>query len=378
MAETESSKPKSKEPKKLVVLAVVSAVVIAGIFIVSKSLLNRGLPEGLIQANGRIEGDNVAVASKFPGRIAKLYLREGSAVTNGQALAQLDDSQVATKVAQARAAVAAIEAQLEAVKTGLQLLKKDVPLGIEIAESSVIQARSVIGKSEAADQQASRDAGRYRELLEQGTVEKHKSEQADLAATVTKNDLAAAQTALTRAGTQLAQAKLGSDRITVKEKEIVALEAQLAQTRAALAEAESVQSDLSITAPIDGIITTRVRDVGEVVAGGSPLFNLVDLNRLYLKVYVPESQIGKLRLGLPARIYTDAFPKQPLNATVRYIASRAEFTPKEVQTPDERVKLVYAVKLYLDENPEHRFTPGLPADAVIRWKEGVAWKEPRW
>jgi HlyD family secretion protein len=118
-------------------------------------------------------------------------------------------------------------------------------------------------------------------------------------------------------------------------------------------------------------------DVGEVVAAGAPLLELVDLDRLYLKVYVPEVQIGKLRLDLPARIYTDAFPDQPFDATLRYIASKAEFTPKEVQTQDERVKLIYAVKLYLKENPDHRLTPGLPADAIIRWKDDVDWAKPR-
>lgn len=114
------------------------------------------------------------------------------------------------------------------------------------------------------------------------------------------------------------------------------------------------------------------------MAAGAPLLELVDLDHLYLKVYVPEVQIGKLRLDLPARIYTDAFPDQPFEATVRYIASKAEFTPKEVQTPDERVKLIYPVKLYLTANPDHRLTPGLPADAVIRWREDVAWVKPRW
>jgi HlyD family secretion protein len=118
-------------------------------------------------------------------------------------------------------------------------------------------------------------------------------------------------------------------------------------------------------------------DVGEVVVGGAPLLELVDLDRLYLQVYVPEVQIGKVSLDLPARIYTDAFPDQPFDATVRYIASKAEFTPKEIQTPDERVKLIYAVRLYLRDNPEHRLTPGLPADAVIRWKNDAAWARPR-
>jgi len=109
-----------------------------------------------------------------------------------------------------------------------------------------------------------------------------------------------------------------------------------------------------------------------------PLFELVDLDKLYLKAYVPEVEIGKVRLGLPAQIYTDAFPDKPFSAELRYIASRAEFTPKEVQTRDERTKLVYAMKLYLDANPDHRLTPGLPVDAVIRWQEDAPWVKPRW
>jgi HlyD family secretion protein len=152
----------------------------------------------------------------------------------------------------------------------------------------------------------------------------------------------------------------------------------LAQTEAALVEVQSVLDDLVIPAPATGMITTRVVDNGEMVSAGSPLFDIVDLDKLYLKVYVPEKEIGKVRLGLPAQIYTDAFPDMPFSATLRYIASQAEFTPKEVQTPDERVKLVYAVKLYLDKNPEHKLTPGLPADAVIRWQEATPWAKPRW
>jgi HlyD family secretion protein len=102
------------------------------------------------------------------------------------------------------------------------------------------------------------------------------------------------------------------------------------------------------------------------------------ISTTYVKAYVPENQIGKVKLGLPAKVYVDAYPNQPFDATVRYIASDAEFTPKEVQTPDERVKLVYAVKLYLKENPGHRLTPGMPADAIIRWKEGVPWRRPQY
>ncbi len=187
----------------------------------------------------------------------------------------------------------------------------------------------------------------------------------------------AARAALTQADRQLAQARLGLQRIEAQRHQLAAIEAQLEQARAVVADVQSVMADLTIAAPAAGVIMTRMSDAGEVVPAGAPLFTLVDLHRLYLKVYVPESQIGRVRLGVPARVFTDAFPDRPFAATVRYIATRAEFTPKEVQTPDERVKLVYAVRLYLDENPDQRLTPGLPADAIIRCDEEAPWAAPR-
>lgn len=376
-ADTTPPTAKKSTWKRWAVLAAVVLLLLIGGFIALRSM-NRVLPDGLIQANGRIEGDRVSVASKFPGRIAKLLVREGDNVLPGQILAVLDETQVQAKVSQARAAVAALTAQLHAAETSLKVLKQDVQLGIEIAGAGVGNANAVLAKAKAAKQQAAHDAGRYRELLASGTIDKHKSEIANLAASASGSEQEAAGTGLTRAEKQLDQAELGEDRVRAQNDGLAALAAQLEQGHAVLAEAESVLGDMTLVAPIGGVITTRVRDTGEVVAAGSPVFDVVDLDRLYLKVYVPESQIGMLRLSLPARIYTDAFPDKPFPATARYIASRAEFTPKEVQTPDERVKLVYAVKLYLDENPDHSLTPGLPADAVIRWQDGVEWQKPKW
>lgn len=160
--------------------------------------------------------------------------------------------------------------------------------------------------------------------------------------------------------------------------EVAALTAQLGQARAVVAEAEAVHADLTVKAPKAGIVVTRVRSTGEIIAAGSPIVELIDPDHLYLKVYVPEVELGKLRLGLPARIHVDALPEQTFPATVKFISSRAEFTPKEVQTVDERVKLTYAVKLDLDSNPEHRLSAGMPADAVIRWKENTPWQAPVW
>lgn len=335
------------------------------------------LPEGLIQANGRIEGDHYIVAGKVPGRVAELLAREGDMVKKDQVLLRLDDTQLRAKVEQARQAVVALEMQTKAAQTGISVLRKDVPLTVQSAEAALANARSQLATARANEEQAARDAARFRKLAESGTVDRHRYEQMELASQAARNQAIAAQQGVTVAGKQLDQARLGPERIRAKESDVAALAAQSDQAKAALAEAQSILDDLTIRAPAAGIVTTRMADVGEVAAAGAPLFDIVDLDRLYLKVYVPGIEIGKVRLNLPARIYTDAFPDQPFPATVRTIASRAEFTPKEVQTPDERVKLVYAVRLYLDHNPEHRLTPGMPADAVIRWREDAPWAKPR-
>ena len=363
--------------KLLIVLLVLAVVAGAGYLTLDRWIWNSGLPDGLIQANGRMEGDHVTVASKFPGRIQELLVREGASVLAGQVLVRLQDNQASAKVEQAKHAAEAQEEAVEAAHTTLAVLNLDVPLAIERAEAQVAKARDAVDKALSVEREARSDAQRFRDLAAKDEASIQQRDQAVMRWEVAQKDITSARSALTQATKELAQAELGWKRIHAKGAEVTALERQRDQAYAALDEAESVMKDLTITAPTNGTVTTRMIDVGEVITAGTPLLELVDLDRLYLKVYVPEVQIGKLRLGLPARIYTDAFPDQPFDATLRYIASKAEFTPKEVQTQDERVKLIYAVKLYLAANPDHRLTPGLPADAIIRWREDVAWVKPK-
>ncbi|RLA08619.1 MAG: secretion protein HlyD [Gammaproteobacteria bacterium] len=364
--------------KTRMMVAVVALLVVAVAVAGWLALRQSPLPEGLIQANGRIEGDHYTVSSKVAGQIAKLNSREGDTVTAQQVLARLDCEQVRARVAQAEAAVASQAARLEAAHTGLAVLKQQVPLEVDTARAGIAHAEAALSAASASAKQSGRDAQRFQDLLKNHSIDQESAEQKTLAHDVAQARVATAVAALTQARKRLAEIELGWQQVKTREQEIGGIAAQLKQAKAALAETQSVLDDLTIRAPADGTITTRIVNEGEVVAAGSPLFDIVDLDRLYLKVYVPEKAIGKVRLGLPAQIYTDVFPDKPYSATVRYIASQAEFTPKEVQTPDERVKLVYAVKLYLDDNPQHQLTPGLPADAVIRWQEEAPWAKPRW
>lgn len=360
------------------IILLCSAVVLIALVVWWFKLRELPLPEGLVQANGRLEGDHYTASSKWSGRVVELLAREGDLIEKGQVMVKLDDIQTRAKLSQAKSAVEVSRAQLKAAQTSLVVFKKNVPLKIDTAKAELSHANAELASSLATEKQMRKDAERFRELFKRNTVGKQQSEQVDLKWEVAVADHDTARAARNQAVKMLAEAELGWDQVKAKEDEVKAVASQLTQSEAALAEAQSVLDDLVVKAPATGMITTRMVDNGEMVAAGSPLYDIVDLDRLYLKVYVAEKEIGKVRLGLSAQIYTDALPDQPFPATVRYIASQAEFTPKEVQTPDERVKLVYAVKLYLNENPGHKLTPGLPADAVIRWQEDTPWAKPRW
>jgi HlyD family secretion protein len=340
--------------------------------------LTKALPVGLLQTNGRIESDVVNVSSKLAGRIVTLGAREGDTVKSGAAIIQLDDRSVTAQLQQAQAALATASARVESARVSLAVMGKEVPVAIAIAEANLAAAEAGERRAQAAEAQDERDAERARRLLADGTVPQQTAEQAELALTSSRNQRAAAQANRAQTQQSLADARLGPDRIRAKQAELLSLEATKNEAAARVTQAQTAVDDLRVTSPIDAIVTSRFANVGEVVNAGMPLLELVDPDHLYLKVYVPEKDIGRVRRGLPARIYTDAFPREPFAATVGYIGSRAEFTPKEVQTPDERTKLVYEVRLYLDQNPDHKLTPGMPADAIIRWKEDVAWMPPHW
>jgi HlyD family secretion protein len=153
---------------------------------------------------------------------------------------------------------------------------------------------------------------------------------------------------------------------------LAASQSEAAAAQALRTEAEAALSEMRIIAPITGTIVTKAMEEGELALPGRTLVTLVDLTRPYLRVYLPEREIGKVKLGDPARVYVDSFPGRPFEAEVTEVAQKAEFTPKDVHMPDERVTLVYGVKLQI-KNPQGLLKPGMPADALIKWKPEAPW-----
>lgn len=363
--------------RRRVVLALGVLLLLAGATLAIRLLTGAPNPSALLQVNGRIEGDLIAVAPKTAGRVIELLAREGDEVKQGQLVARLDDMATDARLAQARASAAALDAQAGAQQQALDLLRAETSVQVAAAHAGVESAQAEMAKAQAAAAQDARDLSRMHGLAGRGFVGPQAVEKSELALRTSREQEASARAALRRAQETLRDAQLRPQRIRTREAE---LQATRAQARAAVARADEAASqvaDLNVVAPVSGRISNRYVNLGEVVAAGTPLFGLTDLTRVYLKGYLPEPMVGRVRLGQAAQIWTDAYPDTPYEARVGYIASRAEFTPKEVQTRDERTKLVYEVRLYPASDPGGKLLPGQPADAMIRLEDGAAWQRPR-
>ena len=324
------------------------------------------IPDNVIKVNGRIEGENHLASTKVSGKVQQVNVAEGSYVKKGDVLALIDSAQVRARVTQAAAAYGATLASYKAAQTALKLVEMQTPIQIEIAQATITYAQAALKAAQANEKLAKNDLRRVKSLYSKRLISKHDVESAELNLKTLHAQTIAAESAVEKARKAFSLANLGWKAFKVKQDEVAAVKASTLQAQASLMEAVSILNDMKIRSPIDGVVTTKLVNEGEVINIGAGLFNIVNLDKLFLKGYIAEQKIGQIHLGLKADIYLDSLPKSPFSSQIKFIASHAEFTPKEVQTQEERVKLVYVIKLYLDENPNYRATPGLPADAYIK------------
>ncbi|MBW1953685.1 MAG: efflux RND transporter periplasmic adaptor subunit [Deltaproteobacteria bacterium] len=336
----------------------------------------RALPEGLLAASGRIEGDEVVIAPKIAGQVILVNKDKGDLVQPGDLLARLSSDQLQAQLERAREELKYWEHQVYQAKVNLEYNERNVPATISEREARVETMRARQQEAAAHFEKNRLDYHRYQALFARGVIPKRQLDEAQAAYLATQAILEATTKGLAEAQAQLKQARLLLRTIEIRRAEYEAAQAGFKAARASVKEAEANLEDTFIYSPCRGVILTREIEPGEVVNPGTPLFTLVDLDKLYLKVYINEPDIGKIRLGQEARVYVDAFPDKAFKARVFRVAQRAEFTPKYVETREERVKLVFAVELRV-ENPHGYLKPGMPGDAVIRLKEGVPWQRPR-
>lgn len=356
-------------------------------------------PREIIEVSGRIESDDAVVAAKTSGRIREITVREGDRVTAGQIIAVLDDQQNNARVAQAqsdveqaeaklqraRQQVAVLQAQLEQSRLGISQARVDAEGRVSQAQAHVAAAEASLAQAQVNYKQARVDAERFTTLSDQGDVSAREGEQsrstAEAHAAVVqaarkqveaaRGALLAAKANLDNPAIRAAQTAAIEQQIRQSQSDIQLAEAEVARCQAKLHEAEADRSDLKIAAPFDGTVATRSAEPGEVISPGTAILTILNPGQIYLRAFIPESEIGRVRTGQSARVYLDSNPKQPLEAIVARIDPHASFTPENTYFRDDRVKQVIGVKLHL-RNPQGFAKPGMPADGEVL-VEGNQW-----
>ncbi|HXJ78609.1 MAG TPA: efflux RND transporter periplasmic adaptor subunit [Candidatus Methylomirabilis sp.] len=372
-AEAPERPSRTRHHTRQATLFVLFAVIVILVGTVVWRMTRAPVVRGILEASGRIEGRITTVSPKSLGRVVKILVDEGQPVSQGQVLAILDDDAQRQRIRGAEENLGSLEQRLQSADTQLAVSTEQVPLQIAQAQDALNQADSSLAGARANAEQAARDADRDAQLFTGGLIAAQQAELSALKSRVTREALREADANMARAQKGLSIAELGLQQLQAQRTDRDSLARQVRQAEAALAEQESYVADFVIRSPLSGTVLTRNIELGEHVNIGDTLYTLVDLKQLYLKVYVPEPDIGRVALGQEARVYVDAYPGRPFGARVNRIYQEAEFTPKNVETKEERVKLVFPVELLLVENPGALLKPGMPADGFLRVEEGASW-----
>lgn len=294
-----------------------------------------------ITASGTIESVNVTVSSRVGGHVLKMNFKEGDRVKAGDLLIEVDHDMYDIQLREAEAGIDYANAQLNLLRKGAR--KEDIG-----------QAQELVKQAEINLNNAKQDKDRFTEMYNQNATTKQQYE--DM---VDKYKVALTQY-------NSAKQNLAKVRTIVRPEEIQSAEANIKRS---MAEADILRKniqDCKIYAPVDGFVSKKFIEVGENIGPSTSLVRISNLEQIDLVIYIPETDLGKVKLGQKADIKIDAFKDKSYQGEIIYISPEAEFTPKNIQTSDERTKLVFAVKIRIP-NPQFELKPGLPADATIRF-----------
>ena len=324
--------------KQRAALIAAPLIVVLGIVVV---LLTRGRGNGqAIAASGTVEATEADLGFQVPGRIDRIAVEEGAAVDSGADLAWLDRQELDAQHRASAAQAAAARARLTEMLHGSR-------------PEEVSQGRAALEAAEQRRQDAQRDMARAQRLYDGGAISEQRLDDARTAVTLTEAEYQRAREALRLL-------ELGP-----REEQIAAQRSVLSQAEAMVAQIEATLDHAVVTAPFAGTVTVRHREPGETVPAGSPVLTVMNPADRWVRIYVREDQVGRLSIGGAATISADAYPGRTYQGRVVYISSEAEFTPRNVQTTAERVKLVYRVKVEIVGDPSLDLKPGLPADVEL-------------
>jgi len=332
------SPPPSRALHSWVVIVVILLIACAAIAI--SVGLRRRSPTPSLEASGTVEATDAMLGFAAPGRISAIALREGEVAQSGAVLAALDTSELMAHLRQLRDARALALAQLRDLEAGSR------PQELEDRRQVVVAARRSLDDAEL-------DLRRMTALESTGAVSEQVLDKTKLA-----RDVAATQYAQAQAALSLAQEG-------ARREQIAAARAVLASAESQLGALEATIPNYFIRAPWSGVVTDRAHEPGEAVSAGMAVLTVMNPDDRWVRIFIPEDQVGAVHLGQRASITSDAFPTRGLSGHIRWISNEAEFTPKNVQTKDDRVRLVYAAKVQIDGDTSMVLKPGTPADVRV-------------
>jgi HlyD family secretion protein len=297
-----------------------------------------------IIASGTVEATQAELGFQVSGRLEQLSVREGDQVTAGGRLAKLEQSELIAEREVARAQVAAAQAGLSELLAGSR-------------REEIAHARAVLSVATDRRDLAQRDVERLTPLAEQSLVSRQAFDQQRTQLSVSQGEVAKAKEELQILATG------------PRAERIAAQRAALAQAQATVGRIEAQLAQTELTAPFSGTITVRHREPGEAMSPGAPVLTIRNFDDRWVRVYIPGDEVGNLKLGQPASITGDANPDKRYTGAISYIASVAEFSPRNVQSTKDRVKLVYEVRVRIAGDSSVDLKPGLPAD--VRFQNAV-------
>ncbi len=375
---------------RIVLAAVFIAVIV--FFIWKAFFAAPKIPDSIVVLSGRIEGDDSAIAPKTSGKILEVTVREGDNVTAGQVIARLDDAQVRAREEQAKAGLVDAESKSQAARDQISVLqeqlrqnqlqtdqsKTDAEGRVRQAQADLTAAEADLTQQQAALRLAVFNRDAYTRLAKTGAVSEQQGvqavaqeEQQAAAVSAAQRRVESSRGSLTTAQANLDNPKIRDAQFSSTQKQIIQQEAQIAaakaemqEAQAQLAEAQADRADLTVLAPFSGTVITRAAEPGEVVQAGTAIITLLDLSQVYLRGFITEGQIGKVKVGQLCHVFLDSNPDQALNAYVLRIDPQATFTPENTYFRDDRVKQVVGAKLQLKDGIGFA-KPGMPADGEI-------------
>lgn len=298
--------------------------------------------------NGRLEATPIDIATRAGGRIADVLVKEGDEVSAGQVLVRMDSATLLAELSRAQASVR----QAEQARTTAQAL-------VAQRQQAIQTATAVIRQREADLALARRQWERTRDLVDQGFLPPQKRDEAQA-------QLQGARAALAVAQSLVAEARTG---LRAAEAQITEAEAAIDTAHAGVQRVEADLADMELKAPRAGRIQVRAAQPGEVIGAGGRVLSMVDLSDVHMSFFLPEAAAGRLAIGAPARIVLDAAPQYVVPATISFVASVAQFTPKTVETSSERQKLVFKVRAQVPpdllQRYRHHVKTGLPGMAYV-------------